>query len=121
MSLGDLFPTRKKLKEAFSLDYWRGRTVWWYLEQLLSLAFVVLALFHAHAIADYKSTIQSEVEERGCYDLLQNGVNSNLYNQSKLPDQLQKENYEEIVGADKEKSPSPENEFPELENNYSER
>lgn len=119
MAVSDLYPTREKLKKAFSPDYWRGRTVWWYMEQILSLAFVVLALFHAGAVADYKTTIQHEFEENRCSEILQDGVDADLYNQSELPAFLTKESYRNLTGVqEKKKEPDINEVLPGLEKDY---
>lgn len=122
MGLKDLYPSKEDWKNLFDLDYWRGRSIWWYGEQLLSLAFVVLALVHAHAIADYKQTIQHEVKEKGCYELFRGGVQADLYNDSELPNQLNETNYEDLIGSgDEKKSKLPDGEMKQYFENQSGR
>jgi hypothetical protein len=118
MGIKDLYPSKddwKELKNFTDPEYLKEKSLWWHLEQFLSLAFVVLAIFHASAIADYKMTIREEVKEKGCYELFQEGVDADLYNQSELPEGLQKENYESLTGrnGEAEEPETPEN-FPYL-------
>lgn len=82
MALDDLIPKKQEIEKLFDTEYLKDKSIWWWGEQILSLLFVLYAINLSVAVADYKMTIQNELQDEGCYEFMKDNDNPELFNES---------------------------------------